>query len=42
MSRKLNFIPEIPDYDYIKNQMEEDLKYRLENRKRKTSLGRPL
>lgn len=42
MSRKLNFMPEIPDYDYIKNQMEEDLKYRLENRKRKTSLGRPL
>lgn len=42
MSRKLNFIPEIPDYDYIKNQMDEDLKYRLESRKRKTSLGRPL
>lgn len=42
MSRKLNFIPEIPDYDYIKSQMNEDLKYRLRSRTRKTSLGRPL
>lgn len=42
MSRKLNFIPFIPDYDFIKNQMNEDLKYRLESRWDRTSLGRPL
>lgn len=42
MSRKLNFIPYIPNYEYILNQMQEDLKYRLENRTRRTSLGRPL
>lgn len=42
MSRKLNFIPFIPDYKFIKKQMEEDLKYRLENRNLVTSLGRPL
>lgn len=42
MSRKLNFVPFIPDYKFIKKQMEEDLKYRLENRNLTTSLGKPL
>ena len=42
MSRKLSFIPHVPDYAYIREQMENDLQYRLKNRKRKTSLGRPL
>lgn len=42
MSRKLHFIPHIPNYEFIRGQMEEDLKYRLENRTAKTSLGRPL
>ncbi len=42
MSRKLNFIPPIPNYDWIREQMAYDLQYRLEDRQRKTSLGRPL
>lgn len=42
MSRKLNFIPHIKDYEYIRTKMKEDLEYRLENRRKKTSLGRPL
>lgn len=42
MSRKLDFIPHIPNYRYIIDQMNEDLKYRLISRTRKTSLGRPL
>ena len=42
MSRKLSFIPYIPNYEFIKEQMQEDLKYRLTDRKRLTSLGRPL
>ena len=42
MSRKLNFIPYIKDYEYIRTQMKEDLGYRLESRQEKTSLGRPL
>ena len=42
MSRKLTFIPPIPDYDYIREQMKADLEFRLLNRTRKTSLGRPL
>lgn len=42
MSRKLSFIPPIPDYEWIRHQMQEDLKYRLETRREKTSLGRPL
>lgn len=42
MSRKLNFIPHIPNYDYIRDQMKTDLEYRLSDRHRKTSLGRPL
>lgn len=42
MSRKLSFVPPIPNYEWVRNQMQEDLKYRLETRKEKTSLGRPL
>ena len=42
MSRKFSFIPEIPDYKWIRTQMQEDLKYRLHDRQRRTSLGRPL
>lgn len=42
MSRKLDFVPFIKDYSWIRNQMDEDLKYRLSNRLTKTSLGRPL
>lgn len=42
MSRKLSFIPNIPNYEYIREQMQEDLKYRLESRHERTSLGRPL
>lgn len=42
MSKKMNFIPHIPDYEYIREQMKADLEYRLSDRHRKTSLGRPL
>lgn len=42
MSRKLHEIPDIPDYNWICRQMAEDLSYRLQDRQRKTSLGRPL
>lgn len=42
MSRKLHEIPDIPDYNWIRRQMAEDLSYRLQDRQRKTSLGRPL
>lgn len=42
MSRKLHEIPDIPDYNWIRRQMVEDLSYRLQNRQRKTSLGCPL
>lgn len=42
MSSKLNFIPNIVSYDYIRDWMEEDLKYRLSSRHERTSLGRPL
>lgn len=42
MSRKMSFIPHIPNYEWVRNQMQEDLKYRLETRREKTSLGRPL
>lgn len=42
MSRKLSFIPPIPNYDWIRHQMNEDLKYRLETRQDTTSFGRPL
>lgn len=42
MSRKLDYIPPIPSYDYIRSKMAEDLEYRLSDRLEKTSLGRPL
>lgn len=42
MSSKLPFIPDIPDYGYIRQQMNGDLTYRLENRTHRTSYGRPL
>lgn len=42
MSDKLNYIPFIPNYEYIQNEMEKDLEYRLNFRKRKTKFGRPL
>lgn len=42
MSRKLNFIPHIHDYEQIRRMMQEDLDYRLADRTLTTSLGRPL
>ena len=42
MSSKLKFIPDFDNYDWIRNQMKEDLSYRLANRTNKTSFGRPL
>ncbi len=42
MSSKLNFIPFIASYDDIREEMNDDLQYRLKCRTAKTSLGRPL
>ena len=42
MSSKLNFIPDINSYEDIRKEMNDDLNYRLTNRHKKTSLGRPL
>lgn len=42
MSRKLDYIPPISSYDDIRQQMRWDLEYRLDDRKNRTSLGRPL
>lgn len=42
MSRKLDFIPPIPNYDWVRKQMAYDLEYRLKDRHERTSLGRPL
>ena len=42
MSRKLDFIPPVPGYGWVREQMREDLRYRLGDRTRRTSLGRPL
>ena len=42
MSEKMNNIPFIPSYDFIREEMNDDLQYRLNSRKNKTSLGRPL
>lgn len=36
MSRKLNFIPTIKDYDHIRGLMAEDLRYRLAGRHHRT------
>lgn len=42
MSKKLNKIPIIPNYNWIREQMKSDFDYRMESRMIKTSLGRPL
>ena len=42
MSSKLNFIPFIKSYNEIRDEMNDDLQYRLNSRLAKTSLGRPL
>ena len=42
MSSKMNFVPFIKSYDDIRDEMNEDLQYRLRTRQAKTSLGRPL
>lgn len=42
MTRKFDYIPFIPNYEWIREQMKADLEYRLKNRLYKTSLGRPL
>lgn len=42
MSRKFDFIPQIPNYEWIRQQMSADLAYRLQDRQVRTSLGRPL
>lgn len=42
MSEKMNIIPLIPSYDFIREEMNDDLQYRLNSRKNKTFLGRPL
>lgn len=42
MSIKMNNIPLIDSYEYIREEMRQDLSYRLESRNETTSLGRPL
>lgn len=42
MSSKLNFVPFIKSYNEIRDEMNDDLQYRLNSRLTKTSLGRPL
>lgn len=42
MSSKMNYIPVIGSYEDIRAEMRDDLRYRLESRHDKTSLGRPL
>lgn len=42
MSEKTHYIPYISNYDYIKDEMQKDLEWRLNNRKEKTPYGRPL
>lgn len=42
MSVKMNSIPLINSYDDIRQEMQDDLLYRLATRMQKTSLGRPL
>lgn len=39
MSRKRNFIPPIPNYDWIREQMAYDLQYRLEDRQQNALSG---
>lgn len=42
MSSKLHKIPHFTSYNDIRNEMNNDLQYRLANRQARTSLGRPL
>ena len=42
MSSKLNHIPFLHSYKSVRDEMTDDLQYRLKNRTAKTSLGRPL
>ena len=42
MSSKMSTIPFISSYDDIRAEMNNDLRYRLQSRQEKTSLGRPL
>lgn len=42
MTRKLNYIPYLNNYDDVRQMMKDDLAYRLDSRQNKTSLGRPL
>ena len=42
MSSKLKHIPFLPSYESVRDEMADDLRYRLKNRTTKTSLGRPL
>lgn len=42
MSSKLNYIPKIISYNNIRSEMNRDLEWRLNNRKKKTPYGRPL
>ncbi len=42
MSSKLPFIPVIPNYQYIKDEMQKDFEYRMNERNETTDFGRPL
>ena len=42
MSRKLNAIPYISSYEDIRKEMQNDLEYRIRERKETTFLGKPL
>ena len=42
MSEKMKYIPHINSYEDIRNEMNNDLQYRLNSRKERTSLGVPL
>lgn len=42
MSKKMYHIPYISNYDFIRDEMQKDLKWRLKNKTAKTAYGRPL
>ena len=42
MSEKKNYIPHFETYEEIREEMEKDLKYRMDCRKDRTSFGIPL
>lgn len=42
MSEKMHCIPYISNYDFIRDEMQKDLKWRLKNKTAKTAYGRPL